>query len=151
MRITLDAIFPPKHPQRDPVAAKPTFKNGDRVTARLLRNNKNIWCFGTVVKALGPRNYIVHLDDADRTIMHHHNQLRATAVPSVTHPPESDTLSSGPLSSFDVPKLGTPTVVQNQPLPAPTPAPGAATPPCPLHRSSPLRTKPQWLCGFIQT
>lgn len=103
-RIRLDAIFPQ-------IVNQPSFniyeskarhlKMGSRVTAKIFANNKSIWQLGKIIKVLGPRNYLVQLDDTSRVIKRHIDQLRSTLI----QPRQPKQVSFGPTQSFDVPNF----------------------------------------------
>ena len=132
IRIRLDVIFPIVQPKRSHFAEGKVqiFSVGDRVTACILEH----WEFGTVIRKLGSRSYIIKLNTG-RKLKKHVDQLRATNVP------EKRKVSFGPTETFRVPKWPTPQkerVAPNNPKPSNT-APGPANPvrPSQCNRCSP--------------
>lgn len=135
MRIRLDAVFPYR-PQPTSDYSKPvrSFKEGERVQVRLFVHNKYTWEFGTIIKCLGTRHYMVLLDTG-RQLRRHINQLCSTLVK------KKKTVTFGPPQLFNVPQIPqSPARHPDPPVVVESPADRSAPPIRPIrNRRQPIR------------
>lgn len=152
LRLRLDAIFPQKSlPYKVPEAITSKHRKlneGDRVTARVLRNNVSKWEFGTIIKVLGTRFYIVQLDHG-YTFKCHIDQLRGTLSPKKSVSFATPTTAAPTVTPFGVPNGPSPPPQPPVPLPQPVhvnPPPPVA----PIRRSNRNIRPPRWQADYCK-